>query len=146
MPVKDFQNLTRKIKFISIHCSDSDYKHHDNVETLREWHVNGNGWSDVGYNAVVCKSKPAVRLARDINRTPAAVAGKNTGNFAICITGKHKFTKQQFKRCRALIEHIYELLGYKVPVYPHKYFDNSRSCPNFDVKKELGLNKQYVLS
>lgn len=145
MRIKDIYIPNKKFTHGSIHCSDSDYKHHDNVEVITDWHVNGNGWSDIGYHFVMTKEKPRCRIGRHIGKTPAAVYGHNRNSIAICLTGKYKFSKSQFKRTRELIEHIYNELGYEIPFYPHRYFDKHRTCPNFDVRKELGLNKNYIL-
>ena len=146
MRIKDLILPNKKYKFISVHCSDSDYPQHDNVETIDDWHINGNKWTWNGYHFVVTKKKPRCnRTARPLTRAPAAVQGHNTGSLAICLTGKRKFLSDQFKRTRELIKHIYDQLGYAIPVYPHRYFDKHRTCPNFDVRKELGLNTKYFL-
>jgi N-acetylmuramoyl-L-alanine amidase len=137
MKIKDIKKPKRKITKISVHCSDSDYPHHDNVETLTDWHVNGNGWKSVGYHFIITKQKPRCRAGRDLEITPAAVYGHNTGMIAICLTGKYKFSKSQFKRLRELIRHIESWYDYKLEIKEHRYWDNGRSCPNFKLKDVL---------
>tara|TARA_R110000823_G_C15939314_1_gene500274 strand:+ start:2952 stop:3368 length:417 start_codon:yes stop_codon:yes gene_type:complete len=138
MRIKDIEKPKRKISFITVHCSDSDYSHHDNVETLRDWHVKGNGWNDIGYHYVITKEKPRLRIGRDIEVTPAAVYGHNSGSIAICLTGKTKFTPFQFKRLKELVEHLQSLYSEELIVYGHRELDPNRSCPNFDVHSVLG--------
>ena len=138
MKIKDIEKPKRKVTFITIHCSDSDYKHHDNVETLRDWHVRENGWSDVGYHFVITKDKPRLRAGRDIEKTPAAVYGHNSGSIAICLTGKYKFSKSQFKRLKELVAHLQSLYNSELEIYGHKDLDPTRTCPNFDVDLVIG--------
>ena len=43
----------RIINEIIVHCSDTPEGRNDKAEDIRRWHVNGNGWSDIGYHYVV---------------------------------------------------------------------------------------------
>ena len=137
MKIKDIQKPKRKVTFITVHCSDSDYPHHDNIETLRDWHVNGNKWADIGYHFVITKEKPRCRVGRNLENTPAAVYGHNAGSIAICVTGKTKFTDAQFKRLKKLIEHLQSLYDNTLKVYGHNELDSSRTCPNFNLNEVL---------
>ena len=60
------------------------------VEAIRRAHVNGRGWSDIGYHALVMPDG-SVHKGRDWNRAPAsALAHNGTGAahpFAICMIG-----------------------------------------------------------
>jgi len=38
----------RDINLIVIHCSATPEGKHFSTETIRDWHVNGNKWSDIG--------------------------------------------------------------------------------------------------
>ena len=51
-----FTVLKRDVDRVFIHCSASDHAHHDDVKVMRDWHVNGNGWSDVGYHYFITKA------------------------------------------------------------------------------------------
>ena len=44
----------RPIDRVFVHCSASDYPQHDNVATMRQWHLE-RGWSDVGYHFFIRK-------------------------------------------------------------------------------------------
>ena len=59
----------RKIDKIIIHCSATPGLKNFDVKDIRDWHVNGNGWSDVGYHYVI-KLDGEVQLGRpDKNRS-----------------------------------------------------------------------------
>ena len=45
-----FEKPSRTVDRVFIHCSDSDWKHHDDISVIRKWHVDENGWGDVGYH------------------------------------------------------------------------------------------------
>ena len=40
----------RKINKIIIHCSATPELKDFDVKDIRGWHVEGNGWSDIGYH------------------------------------------------------------------------------------------------
>lgn len=137
MKIKDIQKPKRDVTFVTVHCSDSDHKHHDNIETIRKWHVEENKWSDIGYNFVITKEKPRLKVGRPLESTPAAVKGHNTGSIAICLTGKNNFSNEQFKRLKELIEHLQMLYNGELKIYGHRELDPYRSCPNFDLHTVL---------
>jgi N-acetylmuramoyl-L-alanine amidase len=132
-----FGQISRKMDKISIHCSDSDSKEHDNIETIRRWHIDGNKWSDIGYHFVITKDG-LVHNGRPLNKIPAAVHGFNKNMVAICLTGKHVFSFKQYLNCKSLIKCLcYDL---KIPVgnvHPHNYWNKDKTCPNFDIKLVL---------
>ena len=43
----------RKIDKFIIHCSATREGQDISIDTIRKWHVEENGWSDVGYHYVV---------------------------------------------------------------------------------------------
>tara|TARA_R110001632_G_scaffold174521_1_gene294103 strand:+ start:521 stop:721 length:201 start_codon:yes stop_codon:yes gene_type:complete len=43
----------RKIDKIIVHCSATPQFKDFDVEDIRDWHVNGNGWSDIGYHYII---------------------------------------------------------------------------------------------
>ena len=50
-----FEQPERAVDRVFLHCSASDRLEHDDIEVIRDWHVNGNGWSDVGYHFFIRK-------------------------------------------------------------------------------------------
>jgi hypothetical protein len=133
MNIKDIKKPKRAVSFVTVHCSDSDYAHHDNIDIIRQWHVKENKWSDVGYHFVITKAEPNLKIGRPLEKTPAAVFGHNTGSIAICLTGKNTFSAEQFKELKELINHLQDLYNGELKIYGHRDLDPSRSCPRFDV-------------
>ena len=43
----------RSINEIIVHCSATREGQHIPVETIKKWHVEGRGWSDIGYHFYV---------------------------------------------------------------------------------------------
>ena len=43
----------RAIEKIVIHCSATPRNKDFSAEDIRDWHVKGNGWSDIGYHYVI---------------------------------------------------------------------------------------------
>ena len=52
---------------IVVHCSATKPSMDIGVKEIRDWHVNGNGWSDIGY-AYVIRRNGALELGRDLDR------------------------------------------------------------------------------
>ena len=120
----------RAVNKIYIHCSDSDNPAHDNIETVRNWHIHprdrddgtvvykggiyedrkelpsevrnkrGNGWNDIGYHIFI-NSYGNVSNGRSFELIPAAQKGHNYGSIAICLSGrKDLFNETQFDSLR----------------------------------------------
>jgi len=135
-----FQKPSRKVDRIFVHCSASDNAAHDNVATMRDWHVNGNGWSDVGYHYFIRKSGQ-LENGRPVGTTPAAQGGNNTGTIAICLHGlaESKFTEAQFATLKALCVEINNAYSGNVTFHGHKEVA-AKACPVFDYKHALKLD------
>lgn len=135
-----FEKPERPVDRVFLHCSATDNPKHDSVEVMRDWHVNDNGWSDVGYHVFIRKDGVA-EAGRPLERTPAAQAGHNTGTIAICLHGlvESKFTKAQFETLIALCKDI--LAAYEGGVTFHGHREvAAKACPVFDYRAVLGLN------
>lgn len=125
------------------HCSDSDLPEHDNLETITEWHVEGNGWDDIGYHFVITQDG-IVHLGRSLEVQPAAQYPFNKHTIAICLTGRHNFTEAQQKSLKKLCKQIDK--AYKgMRFRGHKEVDPNRTCPNFDYREWLGLDEHGFL-
>ena len=64
-----FTKPSRKVHRVFIHCSASDHTHHDNIDTMKSWHL-ARGFSDVGYHFFIQKDG-TLEYGRDIEKTPA---------------------------------------------------------------------------
>jgi uncharacterized protein (TIGR03382 family) len=62
------------------------------MRSIQAYHIDSNGWCDIGYHFVVSKSGNIYQGRSSEQRTGAHVGGQNTGNIGICLIGD--FTSQ----------------------------------------------------
>lgn len=132
----------RKIDLIVVHCSATPEGKHFSTETIRNWHVNGNGWSDIGYHWVV-ELDGKVRAGRPEQRVGAHVRGYNRSSIGICYVGGMSQDMKLPKDTRSQVqrESLEQLLLELKVRYPeaiikgHNDFSN-KACPSFDAKEE----------
>ena len=131
----------RDINKIILHCSATREGQDISTETIRGWHVNERGWSDIGYHYVILLDG-TVDKARPVERQGAHVRGHNKGNIGICYVGgcdadmNPKDTRTDLQK-----DSLTELISYLMDSYEdatlhgHNEF-SSKACPSFDVKEE----------
>ena len=133
----------RKIDKIILHCSGTPELKDFDVEDIRDWHVNGNNWSDVGYHFII-KLDGTIQDGRPIKKIGAHVKGKNRSSIGICYIGgmnrdmtnwEDTRTKKQKESLLLLINDLKKRFPNTI-VYGHKDFTNKKLCPSFDAKKE----------
>jgi N-acetylmuramoyl-L-alanine amidase len=126
----------RPISYLIIHASDSDILAHDNIETIRKWHVEERGWSDIGYHYFLDKSGN-VHVGRPEEKAGAHCRGFNTKSIGICLSGRSEFTEEQFKALEELCHDIARRHGLsKSDIVGHCELDQAgKTCPNFDVQE-----------
>lgn len=134
-----FKRPKRPISRVFLHCSASDNPAHDNVATMRAWHL-ANGWSDVGYHLFTRKSG-LIDVGRSLELTPAAQAGHNTGTIAICCHGLEvdRFTAEQRSAIVDLCGEIDRAYDGRVTFHGHCEV-SAKACPVYDYKGWLGLD------
>lgn len=136
---------------IVVHCSATKPSMDIGVKEIREWHVNGNGWSDIGY-AYVIRRNGALELGRDLDRdgnvdeeTGAHAKGFNVNSIGICLVGgisdcgkpDANYTIGQYIALDNLI-HVIKRSNPIRRVVGHRDLDPSKDCPCFSVKEFLG--------
>ena len=92
------QTVTRNIKRIQLHHTyQPDYSSWSNhpdafywQNSMRSYHVNQNGWADIGQQFTICPNGEIV-TGRSLNSAPAGIYGANTG--AICIENLGNFDR-----------------------------------------------------
>lgn len=136
----------RQVDRVFLHCSASDRPEHDNIEVIRDWHVNGRGWSDIGYHFFIRKDG-TIEDGRPLDRTPAAQAGNNTGTIAICLHGLavERFTKAQYESLIGLCQELDQAYSGLVTFHGHCEV-SSKSCPVFPYREVLGLDSHGTLT
>ncbi|MCC8037922.1 MAG: N-acetylmuramoyl-L-alanine amidase [Bacteroidales bacterium] len=135
----------RKIDKIILHCSATAEGRNFTVQQIRDWHVKGNGWRDIGYHYVIYLDG-SVHRGRPENQVGAHCTGHNANSIGVCYIGgcaadgkTPKDTRTPAQRA-ALISLVKELRS-KYPgatVHGHNEFAN-KACPSFNVQKEPEL-------
>lgn len=134
-----FKKPNRAVRTVFIHCSASDHAHHDNIETIRKWHIEERGWTDIGYHFFITKDGK-IHEGRDTNAIPAAQKNHNWGSIAICLSGEKGFSEEQRLSLIELCKEIYTAYdGQDITFHGHCEVSD-KTCPNFDYKDWLALD------
>ena len=148
LPPIPFTKPKRAVHSVFLHCSASDHAHHDNVETLRQWHVVDRGWSDIGYHFLI-NFDGELHNCRPLSMTPAAQKGRNTGSIAICLSGgqngkANAFTAKQEDTLLRLCTAINKAYAGRVTFHGHHQVAN-KACPVYDYRHILNLDDNGVM-
>ena len=139
-----------------VHCSATPAGKDYSAEDIRKWHVQENGWQDIGYNYVI-RRDGTLELGRDLNadlhdvmrETGAHTKGYNKTGIGVCLIGgvdKYlrpvaNYTAQQYTTLLSLglyVQAFYpdiEFLGHN-DLSP-------KSCPCFDVRSFFAHIQHY---
>jgi N-acetylmuramoyl-L-alanine amidase len=139
----------RKINKIIIHCTATPKGREVNVATIRKWHVEDNGWQDIGYHFIISLDGE-VEEGRPIEKTGAHTYGENWDSIGIAYVGgmNRENTKAEDTRTESQKESLIDLIcmlkdSYGGTVYGHRDFSN-KECPSFDAKKEYeNISNRY---
>lgn len=132
----------RTINEIIVHCSDTPEGRNDKAEDIRRWHVNGNGWSDIGYHYVV-DLDGTIELGRDVALVGAHATGHNANSVGVCYvggrdaqTGRAKDTRTDAQKVslRVLLQHLRARFP-EARIIGHCNVSH-KQCPCFDAKNE----------
>jgi len=142
--VVQFIKPARRVTFTVIHCSAASRESVDVIE-VDKWHKQ-RGWAGCGYHYFI-KSDGTVQQGRDIEKTPAAQSGHNSGSIAICLNGllETDFTDAQFDSLRWLCSQINTAYNGDMKFYGHRDFTNAKTCPVFDYRGVLHLSSTGVM-
>lgn len=138
------------IKKIFVHCSATKpSQDHVNADVIKHWHVDDNGWSDIGYHEVVLRNGVS-ELGRDLDgdgssedETGAHAYGHNKNTYAICLVGginekgrpDANFTAAQYRYLAVRIHCLLVKYGLtKDDVVGHRDMDSGKACPSFDAR------------
>lgn len=141
----NFTKPKRRVDRIFIHCSahDSDAPAKEVRKQIKEWHTTkppkGRGWNDIGYHYVMASNGTIVR-GRSTESTPAAQYRHNLKTLAICVVGLTQFTQAQMASLRQFCREINEAYEGRISFHGHCEVSN-KSCPVFDYKTTLGLDR-----
>ena len=122
----------RVIDKLIIHCSATQNNREVTVDEIRDWHVNGNGWSDIGYHYIISRGG-VIEAGRPVATAGAHCRGQNANSVGVCMIGDDVFTERQFDA----LQQVYTLLKNIYPElesFGHRDFTDKKTCPNFEVK------------
>jgi N-acetylmuramoyl-L-alanine amidase len=132
----------RQIDKIIVHCSATREGENFDVAEIRRWHVEGRGWSDIGYHFYI-DLYGEIHKGRDIAKIGAHCKGQNRNSIGICYCGgveaDGKTPKDTRLDCQK--EALTAVLRTLKAMYPnaiihsHKDFAN-KACPSFDATNE----------
>ena len=109
--------------------------------TVRRWHVEERGWSDIGYHYFI-KRDGTIEKGRSLSRSGAHVRGWNKTSIGICYAGgvdangrpEDNRTAEQSRSLMMLAKTL-EKRFQGAEVLGHKDFEGvAKACPSFDVK------------
>lgn len=124
----------RQIHFVIIHCADTPADMDIGAEEIRRWHVDGNGWSDIGYHHVI-RRDGSVEPGRDERRIGAHAYGRNEDSIGVCMVGGKpdcNFTAAQWSALENLVRELLNRYS-SAQVIGHRDV-SGKTCPNFDAK------------
>ncbi|MCH5346258.1 MAG: N-acetylmuramoyl-L-alanine amidase [Muribaculaceae bacterium] len=136
----------RKIDKIIIHCSATPEGRDYTVAQIRDWHVRGNGWSDIGYHYVIYRDG-SIHPGRPVGVAGAHTKGHNAHSIGICLIGgcaadgktpKDTRTHAQRVALVNLVKQLKATYGPDVTVHGHNEFA-AKACPSFNVKTDSDL-------
>jgi len=138
----------REINKIIIHCSATVEGVNVSAATIKRWHVQGRGWSDIGYHYVI-GIDGAIEYGRAINRAGAHVKGENEHSIGICyIGGLSEKKRAKDTRTEAQKKALIKILKTLTHIYPnatiHSHFEfANKACPCYNAGQEYeGLQPQ----
>lgn len=124
----------RIITRVVIHCSATPPDRDIGAADIRRWHVEENGWRDIGYHYVIRRSGK-LETGRPLGEPGAHARGFNKRSVGICLVGDGgDFTPAQWRALEVLVAWLQrewpgaEVLGHRdLPGV-------DKACPTFDVR------------
>jgi len=126
--------------YIVIHCAATKSKMDIGADEIKKWHVNDNGWRDIGYHVVI-RRNATVEHGRVLDDSVAHAKGYNHKSIGLCMVGgmaddgsaEDNFTDQQWTALSAKIKDL--LVSYPgADVIGHNEI-SEKECPSFNVQK-----------
>lgn len=141
----------RKIKFLTVHISDSPRYRGDDAETIHEWHK-ARGWDGIGYNAVITgEERPELQPGRPDYWQGAHVRdfdengeGDNSDSLGICIITDKAPDEDQLLLLEGWLQAKLQLYP-DAEVVGHRDLDSRKTCPNMDIPAWWNTRKKYLI-
>ena len=133
----------RDLKRIILHCSATKEGQDFSVATIRDWHVKGRGWSDIGYHWVI-RLDGSIEVGRPLEKSGAHTKGHNKDSVGVCYIGgcdadgkpKDTMSPEQEKAWRMIVLSLRTLYGDHITIHGHNEYAN-KACPSFIVEEKF---------
>ena len=127
-------------EYLVVHCSATKPSMDIGLREIKRWHVDDNGWRDVGYHYII-RRNGEVELGRSNRDTGAHAAGYNHKSISLCMVGgmaednsaENNFTAQQWTALLDLVKQI-KVDYSEADVIGHNEI-SEKECPSFDVQQ-----------
>jgi len=128
----------KDINFIIVHHSGTDDDgFQNNTESIKDWHVNNNGWDDIGYNFLIEKENYSIvlQVGRPLSNPGAHCreAGHNHDSVGVCVVGNYSADQIPADYWHKLVNVVAGLaLMFDVPtknILGHKETGANTDCP-----------------
>lgn len=131
--------LLKEVRRLVVHHSASDPKT-TSVETIRKWHVEGNGWSGIGYHFVIT-AEGHIHATRPMTVQGAHAKLANAHSWGVCVVGDNtkagrEWNEDQKAGLLDLIEAV-ETLVPSIEVLGHRDTGQATECPGLDIRAWL---------
>ena len=142
--------LRKKTDSIIIHCAATKASMDIGYKEIRKWHVEDNGWDDVGYHFII-RRNGQLEKGRPEGYSGAHAPSYNGRSIGICLVGgmaedgsaENNFTLEQFLTLKDLVNMVMDKYSDITEVLGHcDVQDNKPNCPGFNVKE--WLNKEAI--
>ena len=122
---------SENINYLVVHCSDTENNLNFTATDIHKMHL-GFGWDGIGYHKIIQRSGK-VENGRPEYWIGAHVKGKNEISLGVCLIGKDKFTKKQFRSLERVLKK-WKIEYPDAKILGHKDIGNTnKTCPNFEV-------------
>lgn len=130
---------------IIIHCTATPEGRDHSAADIRQWHVKGNGWRDIGYHYVV-RLDGAIEAGRPEAEDGAHAKGFNRNTLGVCYVGgcdahmkpKDTRTPEQKAALRCLIIELKKRNPEAIILGHCDLPGVAKACPSFDAMAEYG--------
>ena len=132
----------RQINKIIVHCSATREGQDIPIETIKKWHIEGRGWSDIGYHFYI-DINGKIQKGRDIAKIGAHCKGQNRNSIGLCYCGgveadgktpKDTRTDEQKDALLAVLRTLKAMYPEAI-IHSHNDYAN-KACPSFDATSE----------
>lgn len=126
-----------KVKRIILHATATPPDRDVTAAEIRRWHVEGNGWSDIGYHYVI-RRDGTLEKGRPDNVPGAHVAGHNHDSLGVALAGGWKgdcdYTAAQWATLAGLVRTL-QVQHPDAKVSGHRDYDDGKACPCFNARE-----------